>query len=182
MFREGNDLSRYPDDHLDCDCEECRPRAFYVTQLFKDALWLVAVIVAVLILAWWLLNLVASPVHAAPYERSFSGERASAHFYVDEFRCKGDGKVIIHPQLTAHLERLRASLGGKEIIITSGYRSPAYNKKVGGAARSQHMLGRAADIRIKGMSPRDVAIAAKMVGFTYVKVYKGWTHVDVRGL
>lgn len=34
------------------------------------------------------------------------------------------------------------------IIIGSGYRSPALNKAVGGAANSQHMTGEAADIHL----------------------------------
>ena len=36
---------------------------------------------------------------------------------------------------------------GQPIIITSGYRCPALNRAVGGAAASQHVKGEAADIR-----------------------------------
>ena len=36
---------------------------------------------------------------------------------------------------------------GKPIIVTSGYRCKELNKAVGGAAKSQHMSGEAADIR-----------------------------------
>lgn len=32
------------------------------------------------------------------------------------------------------------------VIVTSGYRSPAYNKAIGGAVGSQHMKGEAVDI------------------------------------
>lgn len=35
---------------------------------------------------------------------------------------------------------------GRAITVNSGYRSPAVNKRVGGAASSQHMTGQAADI------------------------------------
>lgn len=35
---------------------------------------------------------------------------------------------------------------GKPITVTSGYRSPALNKAVGGEATSQHLTGQAADI------------------------------------
>ena len=45
------------------------------------------------------------------------------------------------------LEPLRA-FAGQPIIISSGYRSPALNKAVGGVANSQHMTGQAADIHI----------------------------------
>ena len=39
--------------------------------------------------------------------------------------------------------------------VTSGYRSPSYNSRVGGARGSQHMHGNAMDISVRGMSPED---------------------------
>jgi hypothetical protein len=45
------------------------------------------------------------------------------------------------------LEPLRA-FAGQPIIISSGYRSPALNIKVGGVYASQHTLGEAADIAL----------------------------------
>ena len=47
--------------------------------------------------------------------------------------------------VTHVLDPLR-QLYGAPIMVTSGYRSPAVNAAVGGAAHSQHMLGEAADI------------------------------------
>ena len=46
------------------------------------------------------------------------------------------------------LEKLRA-YGGFTVHINSGYRSPSYNRKIGGASKSQHTLGTAADIVVK---------------------------------
>jgi zinc D-Ala-D-Ala carboxypeptidase len=40
---------------------------------------------------------------------------------------------------------------GLPVTITSGYRQPLLNKKVGGAETSQHQYGQAADIKIKGI-------------------------------
>lgn len=43
-------------------------------------------------------------------------------------------------------------LYGKPIIITSGYRCPELNKKVGGVANSWHTLGNAADIHVSSLA------------------------------
>ena len=44
---------------------------------------------------------------------------------------------------------------GAPIIVTSGYRCGRLNKAVGGAAKSQHMYGQAADIRTVSDKPSD---------------------------
>lgn len=66
--------------------------------------------------------------------------------------------------------------------ICSGYRTEAYNKKIGGAAKSQHMLGMAADIAIAGISPLAVAQYAEFLqpASGGIGVYSTFTHVDVR--
>ena len=40
---------------------------------------------------------------------------------------------------------------GEPIIINSGYRSPQLNRKIGGAANSNHLTGCAVDIRVENM-------------------------------
>ena len=45
----------------------------------------------------------------------------------------------------ANLKKLRDKIG--PIRITSGYRSPALNRAIGGSSRSQHSKGMAADIQ-----------------------------------
>lgn len=52
------------------------------------------------------------------------------------------------------LEPLRKAWGAP-IVVSSGYRCPAVNKAVGGAAKSQHMLGQAADIHTVSDRPED---------------------------
>ena len=52
------------------------------------------------------------------------------------------------------LEPVRAQFG--PVAITSGYRSPAVNKAIGGARGSQHMLGEAADFTVPGVRNLDV--------------------------
>ena len=55
------------------------------------------------------------------------------------------------------LEPIRAHFG-KAVHVTSGLRSPAHNKSVGGATQSEHMSARAADIWIEGVPPADIAL------------------------
>lgn len=104
------------------------------------------------------------------------------HFKVKEFACKnGSPVVFIDEYLWTILDILRNKIG-KPIIITSGYRTPEWNEKVGGAKYSYHMRGMAADIRVEGMTPKQVAselnkIAPDECG---IIVYRGWVHFDVR--
>lgn len=49
--------------------------------------------------------------------------------------------------LAFYLDSVRVRYGGP-IVITSGYRSPALNKAVGGVNNSKHLRGIAVDIRI----------------------------------
>ena len=84
------------------------------------------------------------------------------HFKIKEFNCK-DGTPV-PPQYLSNakkvadqLEVLRAALGGRPIIITSGYRTPEHNKKVGGVGGSAHLTASAADIVVRGIPPAQVA-------------------------
>lgn len=105
------------------------------------------------------------------------------HFKPQEFACKHCGEIKIDINLLEKLEELRTAIGNKPIIVNSGYRCPTHNKAVGGAAKSQHMYGRAADIRVKDMSPRILEKYADTV-FANGGVGMGGNvivHVDTRG-
>lgn len=113
-------------------------------------------------------------------------EQLSPHFKREEFNQKQKplplNKVKVDPELIRKLELLRALIK-KPIIINSGYRSPSYNAMVGGVPNSRHQFGEAADIRVKGMSPLEVANYARQVGFGYIEPTRftpTWTHVDTR--
>lgn len=100
----------------------------------------------------------------------------TAHFKNEEFKCPHCGKARVNPNLPAALERLRSRIG-KPIPILSGYRCPEHNAEVGGAPRSQHLYGRAADIPPRLATPSQ-AIAS---GFHGLGISRGWVvHVDVR--
>ena len=81
-------------------------------------------------------------------------------FNRSEFDCN-DGsempkEVLLNIQKLANqLQALRDSLG-VSITVNSAYRSPSYNKKIGGVSNSQHVLGKAADITAKGYTPAQV--------------------------
>jgi len=106
------------------------------------------------------------------------------NFKLSEFVCHdGSGKVIIVPALVEKLQALRDKLG-KPITVVSAYRTEEYNKKCGGAPASQHLYGKAADIKVSGVTPLQVALLAESVGFNGIGVYTHdgnyFTHVDVR--
>jgi len=106
----------------------------------------------------------------------------SANFKVKEFACNdGSDVVIIAQELVEVLQRIRTHFG-KAVTINSAYRTPDYNKKVGGAASSQHLYGTAADIRIVGVAPKDVAAYAESLLFNTggIGIYNNFVHVDVR--
>ena len=89
---------------------------------------------------------------------------------------------------TVDYELLRILIKTREllgpIIIDSGHRCKKYNasKKIGGAVNSQHLLGKAADIRSRNYSPMEVqAHLLRMYPDKYgIGVYDTFTHFDVR--
>jgi uncharacterized protein YcbK (DUF882 family) len=91
-------------------------------------------------------------------------------------------------RLLTELDKLCTLLGvGREAVtIVSGYRSPTYNEKIAGAKKSKHMTAEAADIRIKGYTPKVLFgkvyqwARAGELKFKGMGLYDGWIHVDVR--
>jgi hypothetical protein len=55
----------------------------------------------------------------------------------------------------AVLQPVRDKFG--PITVTSGYRSPAVNKTIGGSATSDHCKGQAADFEVMGMPNKELA-------------------------
>ena len=117
--------------------------------------------------------------------------RLTPNFSLDEFLSK-DGSSFpaeIVQSLTilaTQLQALRIELG-RSITITSGYRSPSHNLKVGGAKDSFHVRGMAADIQVSGMTPKQVYdTIEKLIKEGKMKegglgLYKSWVHYDFRG-
>lgn len=109
-------------------------------------------------------------------------ERITPHFYRDEFQCKCQcGGDTVDVNLAKALNLLRLHFN-KPVTINSGFRCKAYNKKIGGSKKSQHMTGKAADIKVKDVSARKVQLYLKdMYPDRFgVGSYKRFTHLDVR--
>lgn len=122
----------------------------------------------------------ADPALALKYSRRKDGFRpVGKWFRVLEFACKdGTEAVLIHPQLVHLLDAIRDRVG-EPLLINSAYRTKTYNTKIGGAPKSKHVLGMAADIRCDDKSPAEVAEIAVELGAGGVGTYATFTHVDV---
>jgi zinc D-Ala-D-Ala carboxypeptidase len=79
------------------------------------------------------------------------------------------------------LEQVRALIN-KPIIVNSAFRSKAVNDAVGSKDTSQHRIGCAADIRVPGMTPREVVEACIKANIGYdqiIEEFGSWTHISV---
>lgn len=119
------------------------------------------------------------------YSYKYAAEKQlSPHFRVREFHSKHDPSdlVKVDEKLLTLLENIRNHTG-KPVHINSGYRSPEYNATLKNASpRSQHCNGKAADIWVEGVTPKQIAdIAECYLGSSGgIGIYKMFTHVDVR--
>ena len=85
-------------------------------------------------------------------------------------------------RLALFLEQVKTALGGRVVMISSGYRSKAVNDAVGSKDTSQHRLGCAADIRVPGMTPDAVVRAVMTSGLAYdqiIREFDAWTHISI---
>ena len=96
--------------------------------------------------------------------------RLTDHFFLDEFLVSDTAEKFgiantptrehlgnIEKLLAPGLEKTRAILDGRAIVITSAYRNPKINKIVGGTPTSAHPKGYAADLRVAGLTHFQVA-------------------------
>lgn len=96
----------------------------------------------------------------------------SKNFKVKEFMQKDGLEFIkIDQRIIDALQKIREHYN-KPITITSGYRSVAYNKQIGGSTKSQHILGKAVDFKVKDIS---IANVQKYI-------YNNWEELGIRGL
>ena len=99
--------------------------------------------------------------------------KLSEHFTLGELTKSGSHPEVYNipsheaianlTNLSKWLEVLRER-AGTPIIINSGYRSPQLNRKIGGAANSNHLTGCAVDIRTSGME-QAICYAAILINY-----------------
>ena len=109
------------------------------------------------------------------------------NFERDEFICPcGCGFDDVDPLLVSTLQRLRDEVQ-RPVVVNSGCRCRSHNAAVKGAPQSQHIRGKAADIRIDGMTSREIFDVLRRlyldgelyVGYVYA-INGRSVHVDVR--
>ena len=107
--------------------------------------------------------------------------KLSSNFKVKEFACQdGTDPIFIDSELVEILQQIRTHFK-KPVTITSAYRTPPHNKSCGGTTYSQHLYGKAADIKVQGIAPKDVAkYAETLLDEGGIGIYNTFTHIDVR--
>lgn len=112
----------------------------------------------------------------------------SKHFRREEFHCTGctpanpcwrGGWDTVDAELVEILEKVRAFFEAP-VLVSSGHRCPERNRAVGGVENSQHLLGRAADIKVVGIDPDQVWDFLRPWHEGGLGVYDSFVHVDTR--
>ena len=115
--------------------------------------------------------------------------QVSDHFKLGEFACHDPRYDLVRlaPALVVALETMRTRLGDRPIFVSSGHRPTAYNTHIGGATKSSHIDGCAADWRAAGCD-----VEAAYAAACAVLRFKGgvgryprpdgryWVHADTR--
>lgn len=114
----------------------------------------------------------------------------TAHFALEELACTQHREfdntpppeVVGNLRLTAaRLEQVRRALGERVISVSSGYRSRALNRAVGGARTSAHLTGHAVDFNCYGFGdPLAVCrvLAASDIAFYQLIEEGSWVHIS----
>jgi uncharacterized protein YcbK (DUF882 family) len=113
------------------------------------------------------------------------------NFSLSEFECKCGCKMPADveeniKELADNLQVLRDVIG--RIDLTNAYRCKEHNADVGGATDSQHIKGKAADIKSSTLNPSEIAsVVDDLMKIEWFKIggigiYNTFTHVDIRGV
>lgn len=117
--------------------------------------------------------------------------RLTKNFTQREFKSRDgskmpEGALCNIKDLADSLQVLRDFLG-EPIRINSGYRSEVHNKAIGGSKTSQHLLGKAADIKVKDIDTKDLYLIIESLILDGqmtdggLGLYDTFVHYDIRG-
>jgi uncharacterized protein YcbK (DUF882 family) len=117
--------------------------------------------------------------------------KLTKNFFISEFSCNDSTPVPDRLaanvlELSQNLQVLRDEIG-EPLTILSGYRTPSWNKRVGGKPNSYHMKAMAADLTTKSFTPKQLhAKIEKLIKAGKMKqgglgLYPGFVHYDIRG-
>lgn len=105
------------------------------------------------------------------------------YFKRKEFACRcGCGTSTVDAELLQVITDVREHFGAP-VVITSGHRCAKHNARVGGANKSMHLTGKAADIKVTGVDSMEVRayLCNKYPDKYGIGAYPTFTHIDVRG-
>jgi uncharacterized protein YcbK (DUF882 family) len=118
-----------------------------------------------------------TPKEATPKELALVSKISSAGI-PGKFTFQGNVNwQKVKPIVWVRLLRI-CELTGRSFVVTSGYRTAAYNRSVGGASNSVHQSGYAIDVQVSPSIRDDTFIAAERAGFTGIGIYSTFMHLD----
>jgi len=98
------------------------------------------------------------------------------NFKPEEFASNGNGEVLVVPSFMDKLQLLRDKYG-RPMLISSGYRDPAYNSRVSSTGtKGPHTTGRAVDVQVFGKKAFALIALAGALGFTGCGVAQKGSH------
>lgn len=129
-----------------------------------------------------------TPIKPAPASGMLSNNFSLAEFIESDTAMRLKIRNVPSPKVlerlrntAAGMERVRDILGDVPILVSSGYRSPALNRAVGGSATSDHMDGDACDFRAPAFGPPILichAIVKSGLRFDQLIEEGTWVHIS----
>lgn len=85
---------------------------------------------------------------------------------------------VLYPLFWIELAAFLKARGIRSYKVTSGYRAPSDNERVGGAAHSAHMYGTAADIVFDDIELRNLGLTRSKLASEWISKNGGWASSD----
>ena len=112
--------------------------------------------------------------------RSSKGELVNLSLVETRCKCNKCESNSMQQGIVDLFHALRTKLN-MPLTVNSGFRCAEYNKKVGGKPDSQHLYGKALDIRLPGkMTPVELQDHMESIGAKAIVLYKTFCHMDER--